>query len=142
MTGFCWRSRQDHARETFYLTVDSINIVTTHSLNSFKMANMKEFLQLFQQKRKSSANKQKPLSQLLPRGWTVPLSHFLSFKSTWELWTNYLAHLATNAIPGNQVAQIFFTNQSKVMYNLLSNMASQQRTCINELSIDDKAKFM
>lgn len=34
MTGFCWRSRQDHARETFYLTVDSINIVTTHSLLS------------------------------------------------------------------------------------------------------------
>ena len=42
------------------------------------------------------------------------------------------------------MAQIFLTNQTKVTYKLLSNMASQQSPAkvINELSIDDIAEFM
>ncbi|KAL5469019.1 hypothetical protein EMCRGX_G030194 [Ephydatia muelleri] len=73
---------------------------------------------------------------------------FSPFDSTSELWTDYWARfqtfVAANAIPGNRVAQIFVTNQTKVTYKLLSNMASQQSPAkdINELSIDDRRSHM
>eukprot|EP00731_Ephydatia_muelleri_P018577 Em0011g617a len=117
------------------------------------MADIKEFFQLFQ----TQMDEQRRQTEALVTALTKGLDHstpkisfpmFSPFDSTSELWTDYWARfqtfVAANAIPGNRVAQIFVTNQTKVTYKLLSNMASQQSPAkdINELSIDDIAKFM
>ena len=75
----------------------------------------------------------------------ISFPSYSPFDSTSELWTDYWARFhAANVIPSDRVAQIFLTNQTKVTYKLLSNMASQQSPArgINELSIDAIAEFM
>ena len=117
------------------------------------MADIKEFFQLFQTQMDEQRRQTEALVTAITKGLDrstpkISFPMFSPFDSTSELWTDYWARfqtfVAANAIPGDRVAQIFLTNQTKVTYKLLSNMASQQSPArdINELSIDDIAEFM
>ena len=87
----------------------------------------------------------KGMDHSVPRA-TIP--SFSPFDSTSELWSDYWARFQTfvnaNSIPADKVAQVFLTNQTKVTYKLLSNMAVQQLPpkTINELDIDAIAAYM
>ena len=73
---------------------------------------------------------------------------FQPFDSHSVLWLDYLERFRTfltaNSVPKVKEAQVFLTNQSKVTYKLLGNLAAQQSTSksINELKMDDIQKFM
>ena len=58
----------------------------------------------------------------------VAIPSFVPFHPSYELWTDYwtrfLTFLGANSIPDDKAAQIFL--QSKIMYKLLGNLASQQ----------------
>ena len=78
----------------------------------------------------------------------TPIPSFPPFDSTSELWTDYLARFNTfigaNLVPEDKTAQVFITSQSKKIYKLLCNLASQQSPPkdINELTIDEITDFM
>ena len=60
----------------------------------------------------------------------VAIPSFDAFDSTIELWDDYWARFQTfigaNSVPGEKRALVFLTNQSRVNFKLLSNLASQQ----------------
>ena len=76
------------------------------------------------------------------------LASFQPFDSTSELWLEYLERFRTfltaNSVPKEKETQVSLTNQSKVTYKLLSNLAAQQPTpkSINELGIEVIQKSM
>ena len=78
----------------------------------------------------------------------IAIPNFVPFDATTELWTDYWARFQTfvgaNSVPVGKQAQVFLTNQSRVNYKLLSNLASQQSSPkdINELTLDEIAEFM
>ena len=49
-----------------------------------------------------------------------------------------------NSVPAEKRAQVFLTNQSREIYKLLSNLASQQSPVkgINDLSLDEVEEYM
>ena len=65
-----------------------------------------------------------------PKPPTVAIPTFVPFDASSELWTDYwarfLTFLGANSVPDDKAAQIFLTNQTKVTYKLLGNLASQQ----------------
>ena len=75
------------------------------------------------------------------RGSSTPMASFQPFGSSSELWLDYLERFRTfltaNSIPKEKEAQVFLTNQSTVIYKLLSNLAA-----LVELRMDDIQKFM
>eukprot|EP00731_Ephydatia_muelleri_P003019 Em0001g3019a len=77
---------------------------------------------------------------------TIP--SFVPFDATAELWMDYWARFQTflgaNSVPVEKRAQVFLTNQSRVTYKLLSNLASQQNPpeSVNELSLEQIEGFM
>ena len=78
----------------------------------------------------------------------VAIPSFVPFDSSSELWSDYWARFVTfigaNSVPDDRAAQIFLTNQSKVTYKLLGNLASQQTPPkdVNALTLDEIAAFM
>ena len=78
----------------------------------------------------------------------IAIPNFVPFDEMTELWTDYWARFETfigaNSIPVGKQAQVFLTNQLRVNYKLLSNLASQQSPPkdINELTLDEIAEFM
>ena len=78
----------------------------------------------------------------------IAIPNFVPFDSTTELWTDYWARFQTfigaNSVPVGKLAQVFLTNQSRVNYKLLSNLASQQSQPkdINGLSLEEIAEYM
>eukprot|EP00731_Ephydatia_muelleri_P034369 Em0057g1a len=78
----------------------------------------------------------------------IAIPNFVPFDSTTELWTDYWARFQTfigaNSVPVGKQAQVFLTNQSRVNYKLLSNLASQQSPPkdINDLSLEEIAEYM
>ncbi|KAL5477849.1 hypothetical protein EMCRGX_G024698 [Ephydatia muelleri] len=83
-----------------------------------------------------------------PPPFPVPaaaIPSFVPFDATVELWTDYSARfhtiLGANSVPAEKRAQVFLTNQSREIYKLLSNLASQQSPVkgINDLSLDEGA---
>ena len=78
----------------------------------------------------------------------VAIPSFVPFDSSSELWSDYWARFLTfigaNSVPDDRAAQIFLTNQSKVTYKLLGNLASQQTPPkdVNALTLDEIAAFM
>ena len=78
----------------------------------------------------------------------IAIPNFVPFDSTTELWTDYWARFQTfigaNSVPVGKQAQVFLTNQSRVNYKLLSNLASQQSPPkdINGLSLEEIAEYM
>ena len=78
----------------------------------------------------------------------VSIPSFVPFDSSSELWTDYwarfLTFLGANSVPDDKAAQIFLTNQSKVMYKLLGNLVSQQSPPkdVNTLTVNEIAGFM
>ena len=82
------------------------------------------------------------------RGSSTTMASFQPFNSSLELQFDYLERFRTflksNSITKQKKAQVFTTNQAKVTYKLLSNLAAQQSTPkgINELKMDDIQKFM
>ena len=79
---------------------------------------------------------------------SIAIPNFDPFDTTTELWTDYWARFQTfigaNSVPVEKQAQVFLTNQSRVNYKLLSNLASQQSPSkdINDLTLDEIAVFM
>ena len=79
---------------------------------------------------------------------TSPTPSFTPFDPTTKLWKDYWARfctfVGTNAVPDEREAQVFLTNQSTTVFELLSNLASQQcpRKDINEISIQEIVAFM
>ena len=73
---------------------------------------------------------------------------FTPFDPNTELWSDYWArfHMFTGAhsIPPNKTEQVFLTNQTSVIYKLLSNYAKQlsPSTSINELSMKQITEYM
>ena len=73
---------------------------------------------------------------------------FVPFDTSSELWSDYwarfLTFLGANSVPDDRAAQIFLTNQSKVTYKLLGNLACQQSPSkdVNALTLDEIAAFM
>ncbi|KAL5500180.1 hypothetical protein EMCRGX_G011694 [Ephydatia muelleri] len=86
-----------------------------------------------------------------PPPFPVPaaaIPSFVPFDATVELWTDYSARfhtfLGANSVPAEKRAQVFLTNQSREIYKLLSNLASQQSPVkgINDLSLDEVEEYM
>ena len=83
-----------------------------------------------------------------PKPPTVAIPTFFPFDATSELWTDYwarfLTFLGANSVPDDKAAQIFLTNQTKVTYKLLGNLASQQTPPkdVNELTLNEIQGFM
>lgn len=73
---------------------------------------------------------------------------FAPFDPTNELWVDYHSRFCTfigaNSVPLDKRAQVFLTNQSPVIYKMLSNLASQQSPPkeINRLSMEEITAFM
>ena len=78
----------------------------------------------------------------------VAIPSFVPFDPSAELWSDYwarfLTFLGANSVPDDKAAQIFLTNQSKVTYKLLGNLASQQTPLkdVNTLTLNEIAAFM
>ncbi|KAL5499565.1 hypothetical protein EMCRGX_G011006 [Ephydatia muelleri] len=83
-----------------------------------------------------------------PKPPTVAIPTFVPFDASSELWTDYwarfLTFLGANSVPDDKAAQIFLTNQTKVTYKLLGNLASQQTPPkdVNELTLNEIQGFM
>ena len=86
-----------------------------------------------------------------PPPFPVPaaaIPSFVPFNATVELWTDYSVRFHTfleaNSVPAEKRAQVFLTNQSREIYKLLSNLASQQSPVkgINDLSLDEVEEYM
>ena len=96
----------------------------------------------------SGAVKQESSSVPTLAATVAAIPSFVPFDATAELWTDYWARFQTflgaNSVPVEKRAQVFLTNQSRVNYKLLSNLASQQNPpeCVNELSLDQIKVFM
>ena len=73
---------------------------------------------------------------------------FVPFDSSSELWHDYWARFQTfigaNSVPADKKAQVFLTNQSRVTYKLLFNLAAQQSPPkdVNALSMDEIVGYM
>ena len=78
----------------------------------------------------------------------VDIPSFTPFDSTAKMWSDYWARFQTfvgaNSIPADKRAQVFLTNQSRVNFKLLSNLASQQTPSkgINELTLEEIKDYM
>eukprot|EP00731_Ephydatia_muelleri_P030921 Em0022g435a len=78
----------------------------------------------------------------------VAIPSFDAFDSTIELWDDYWARFQTfigaNSVPGEKRALVFLTNQSRVNFKLLSNLASQQSPAkdVNALTLDEIFEYM
>ena len=61
-----------------------------------------------------------------------------------DYWARFQTFIGANSVPVVKQAQVFLTNQSRVNYKLLSNLASQQSPPkdINDLTLDEIAGFM
>ena len=83
-----------------------------------------------------------------PKAPLVVIPSFVPFDPTAELWDDYWARFQTfvgaNSIPTDKQAQVFLTNQSRVNYKLLSNLASQQSPAkdINALTLEEIVEYM
>ena len=81
------------------------------------------------------------------KGSSTPVASFQPFDSSLELWLDYLERIRTfvtaMSVPKEKEPQVFLTNQTTVIYKLLSNLAAQQSPPkdINNLSMDDNQKF-
>ena len=88
------------------------------------------------------------LSEPTSKPPAVAIPSFVPFDPSSELWSDYwarfLTFLGANSVPDDKAAQIFLTNQSKVTYKLLSNLALQQSPPkdVNTLTLDEIAAFM
>eukprot|EP00731_Ephydatia_muelleri_P005288 Em0002g1464a len=96
----------------------------------------------------SGAVKQESSSVPTLAATAAMIPSFVPFDATAELWTDYWARFQTflgaNSVPVEKRAQVFLTNQSRVTYKLLSNLASQQNPpdSVNELSLEQIEGFM
>ena len=78
----------------------------------------------------------------------IAIPNLVPFDATTELWMDYWARfqsfVGANSVPVKKQAQVFLTNQSRVNYKLLSNLASQQSPPkdTNALTLDEIAEFM
>ncbi len=69
---------------------------------------------------------------------------FPAFDPSTELWSDYWSRFQTfigaNSIPDSKIAQVFLTNQSKVVYKQLSDLASQQtpKQDVNNLNMEHR----
>ena len=78
----------------------------------------------------------------------VSIPSFVPFDSSSELWHDYWARFQTfagaNSVPADKTAQVFLTNQSRVTYKLLFNLAAQQSPPkdVNALSMDEIVGYM
>eukprot|EP00731_Ephydatia_muelleri_P020772 Em0013g499a len=117
------------------------------------MTKTAEIVQMFQRQMEEQRKQTEALVNAIAKGMdhSVPRASIPSvspFDSMSELWSDYWARFQTfvnaNSIPADKVAQVFLTNQTKVTYKLLSNMAVQQLPpkTINELDIDAIAAYM
>eukprot|EP00731_Ephydatia_muelleri_P014558 Em0008g278a len=117
------------------------------------MAETAEIVKMFQRQMEEQWKQTEALVNTTAKGMdhsvlyaSIPSSS--PFDSTSELWSDYWARFQTfvkaNSIPADKVAQVFLTNQTKVTYKLLSNMAVQQLPpkTIKELDIDAIAAYM
>ena len=61
-----------------------------------------------------------------------------------DYWARFLTFLGANSVPNEKRAQVFLTNQTRVTYKLLSNLASQQspHTSVNDMDLDQIEAFM
>ena len=88
------------------------------------------------------------LSEPTSKPLAVAIPSFVPFDPSSELWSDYwarfLTFLGANSVPDDKAAQIFLTNQSKVTYKLLGNLALQQSPPkdVNTLTLDEIAAFM
>ena len=79
---------------------------------------------------------------------TASVPSFTAFDPTTELWEDYYARFCTflgaHSVDKGKHAQIFLTNQSSTVYQLLVNLASQMATPkdINKLSMAEIKTFM
>ena len=79
---------------------------------------------------------------------TSTLPSFPAFDSASELWTDYWArfntYLEANSVLEEKKAYVFLTNQTMVIYKLLTNLAVQQSPPknVNDLTIDYIEEFM
>jgi len=95
-----------------------------------QQADMKAMLQLLA--------KPAQTGQVLPSATTSTTPTFSPFDSTSELWKDYWSRFLTftraHAVPDDQKAQVFLTNQSSTVDKLLSNLAAQETP---PMEIDD-----
>lgn len=76
------------------------------------------------------------------------LPNFPAFDSASELWLDYLARFETyveaHSVAEEKKAHVFLTNQTPVVYKLLSNLAGQQEPPkdVNHLSFHEISNFM
>ena len=70
-----------------------------------------------------------PFIQVRQQWFQSPVSFHMNFDSSLELWHDYWTRFQTfagaNLVPANKTAQVFLTNQSRVTYKLLFNLAAQ-----------------
>ena len=87
-------------------------------------------------------------TERLPIVPVTAIPSFVPFDPTAELWTDYwarfLTFLGANSVPNEKRAQVFLTNQTRVTYKLLSNLASQQTppTSVNDMGLEQIEAFM
>lgn len=78
----------------------------------------------------------------------MPPPNFEPFDSSCELWPRYWARfqtfVAANSVQEDRMAQIFLTNQTKDVYELLDNLAKQQQPPkeLNDLTMDEIVEYM
>ena len=100
-----------------------------------------------QQQQQQHRDEMKQLLESVKQG-NIHHSSFPPFDGANELWSDYytrfLTFLGANSIPEGRRAQIFLTNQSPVVYKLLTNLAKQQTPSkeVNDLSFDEITEFM
>ena len=91
---------------------------------------------------------QRELEQPSSKAPLVVIPSFDPFDPTPELWDDYWARFQTfvgaNSVPVDKRALVFLTNQSRVNYKLLSNLASQQSPPkdVNALTLDEIVEYM
>lgn len=122
-------------------------------LQKQQQAQYEEQLKLLQEKQQELIDKllQKPAvggSTPVTVHSTASVPSFTAFDPTTELWEDYYARFCTflgaHSVDTGKHAQIFLTNQSSTVYQLLVNLASQMATPkdINTLSMDEIETFM
>jgi len=90
--------------------------------------------------------KQQVAGQSSSNALTTP--NFSLFDSTSELWADYWSRFNTfiraHSVPEERKAQVFLTNQSSMVYKMLSNLAAQESPArkINELTMDEIVAYM
>ncbi len=109
---------------------------------------------LMQQQQQQQQQHQQQQQQLMDalqaarQGMSSTLPSFHAYDSTSELWQDYwsrfLTFMETHSIPDEKRAQLFLTNQSPVVYKLLTSLASQRAppVTVNELSLQQIESYM